>query len=69
MRRKKPNNDYLVAWFLFAMVAFVLVLLVFLLNKKVLGQEELMVCNDCKKTIEMDYQDDMIKSINLKYEW
>ena len=51
-----------------AVVFFWAAVLTFFANR-IEGREELMYCDDCKKTLEMVYDDGVFKAINLSYEW
>jgi len=34
-----------------------------------IGEEELMMCNGCDKTLELKYEDGLFTEINFRYEW
>ena len=33
------------------------------------GEDDLMLCNGCKKSIVLEYEDGLFKNINFIYEW
>lgn len=47
----------------------IIVMAIAFTSRDVIGDEELMFCDGCKKTLELPYEDGVFTSVNFKYEW
>ena len=55
-----------------ALIIFVIIVIIFCviaITERVSGDEELMLCDGCKKSVKMDYVDGLFTEVHLIYEW
>lgn len=64
---KKEKRNRIIALIIFTLL--VIALSIFALTERVSGDEELMVCDDCRKSIMLDYNNGRVEAVHLIYEW
>jgi len=64
---QKRRRSKIIAIFIFIILVVILSLIA--LTERVSGDEELMWCDGCDKSVQMKYEDSRFTEIHLIYEW
>lgn len=63
--RRKRNKIIALLIFILLVIALSLIAL----TERATGDEELMMCDGCKKNIKLDYNNGLFEAVHMNYEW